>query len=116
LPSTERDSYRRGKLPKHRPGEPWLRPYVLEFAKHLRSRGQSWRRTLGTIAAAFEAVGMGDIVTPDKVRHIIRQKRKEDATFGNATSGLLCLYCGPGPTGIGRALELRRGHQKGKRA
>jgi len=44
----------------HRPGEPWLRPYVLEFANHIRSRGQSWRSTFGTITAGFEAVKMGD--------------------------------------------------------
>lgn len=69
-------------LPAHRPGEPWLKRRVLRLARCLRAREQSWSRSERAIHGLFVLAGHGDVVTLDKIRHIVRQERGRNPSFG----------------------------------
>lgn len=89
-----------------RPGEPWLRWYVLHFAEQLRGVGESWRRTRHVVHVAFQAIQMGDVVTEDKVWHVIRDARDKDPGFGTGPARP-CSLCW-GSRAIGQALKMIR--------
>ncbi len=74
---------RRPTLPAHRPDEPWLRKGVLRLARPLRASGQSWGETFRALHRIFTLAGHDDIVTAEKIRHIIRKERRRDSTFGS---------------------------------
>jgi hypothetical protein len=71
----------RPKLPRHRPGDPWLRDWILFAARYMRKRHVPLKRIIRRIAAIFDIIGHGDLATPEKIRHIIRSARKTDPTF-----------------------------------
>jgi hypothetical protein len=86
---------RRPALPAHRPDEPWLIKGVLRLARPLRASGQSWRETYRALHRIFTLAGHDDIVTAEKIRHIIRNERKRDSTFGSdgpATPAVLAWF------------------------
>lgn len=91
------------KLARGKPGEPWLREPVIHLAGQLRRVGQSWNRTLHLIYEAFCVIGMGGVVTRDKVRHRIRAERQRRPGFGRG-AGEPCKLCW-GTSGIGKVLQ-----------
>lgn len=99
------------KRGRGRPGEPWLRMYVLHFAEQLRGVGQSWRQIKRVVYEAFRAIQMEDAVTEDKVWHVIRDARDKDRSFGTGPARP-CSLCG-GSRAIGQALEMMRGGSGG---
>ena len=58
---------------RRRPGDPWMRSFVLHLARVFRAHHQSLNRTIALIHEAFTLAGHGDRVTRDKIRHILRQ-------------------------------------------
>ncbi len=91
------------KLVRGKPGEPWLREPVIHLAGQIRRVGQSWNRTLQLVYEAFCVIGMGDVVTREKVRHIIRAERQRRAGFGRG-AGEPCKLC-LGRSEIGKVLQ-----------
>jgi len=77
------ETLRRPTLPAHRPGEPWLTKGVLGLARPLRASGRSWRETIRALHRIFTLAGHNDIVTEEKIRHIIRKERGRDSSFGS---------------------------------
>ncbi len=75
------------RLPRHRPGEPWLETYVLKFAEMFHARGASWEQTRDMIFKALTLAGHGDVVTVDKIRNYIRQVGKRNPHFGDQRTG-----------------------------
>jgi hypothetical protein len=68
-------------LPRHRPGDPWLRGWILLAAEHMRKRNVPLKRIISRIEAIFDIIGHGDLVTREKIRHTIRAARKNNPTF-----------------------------------
>jgi len=65
------------RLPRRRPGEPWLRTPVPQLAALFRAHGVKLRPTIRLIQEAFAHAGHQDYVTFDKIRHILRQSKKQ---------------------------------------
>ncbi len=63
----------RPRLPRHRPGEPWLARSVVQLAELFHDIGtQSWSRTVKGIFDALVLAGHGDVVSHEKVKHLLR--------------------------------------------
>jgi len=61
------------RLPKHRPRDPWIKPYVLGLARSFGTRAVSTKQICRRIAQISAFAGHGDLITADSVRHILRQ-------------------------------------------
>src|SRR6266436_6286665 len=90
------------KLTRGRPGEPWLHKPVIHLAGQLRRVGESWNRTIQLVYEAFGVIGMNDVVTREKVRHIIRAERTKRPGFGRGADEP-CKVC-VGTSGMGKVL------------
>lgn len=77
------------RLPRHRPGEPWLTALVRGLVPHLRTFGLSWSRVVGLIYDGLVVAGHGDVATLEKVRHMVRLERRRTPAFGASTQGSL---------------------------
>lgn len=93
------------KLPRNRPGEPWLTDPVLILAEHLRGAGLGWKRTVRLIYDAFRTVEMADIVTKDGIWSILRRAKARTPDFRGKLRPTKCTWCSSGPSGIGQAIE-----------
>ncbi len=62
---------------RRRPGDPWMRSFVLDLARVFRAHDQSQNRTMALIHEAFTLAGHGDRVTRDKIRHVLRQAPRD---------------------------------------
>ena len=82
LATLKRLDRERRHLPAHRPGDSWLLGHVLELARHLRVKRTSWRQIATWIHRLFVLAGHADVVSEDKVRHILRQKLRRQPDFG----------------------------------
>jgi hypothetical protein len=69
-------------LPANRPKDPWVAKRVLLWARLLRARRQSWRRTQRAIYALLKLAGHDDVVTSEMIRHIFRAELKRNPAFG----------------------------------
>ncbi len=69
-------------LPRHHPGEPWLRKRVLLLTRLLRACGQPWKGAARAIHELLELAGDGDVATAEKIRRYIREERGRDPKFG----------------------------------
>jgi len=61
------------RIPRHRPGTPWLEVPVLRLAALFRKRRRSTNQTIALIHQAFVKAGHQDHVTRDRIRHILRR-------------------------------------------
>jgi hypothetical protein len=61
------------RLPKHRPRDPWIKPYVLGLARSFGACGVSTKQICNRIAQISVFAGHGDLITASSVRHILRQ-------------------------------------------
>jgi hypothetical protein len=99
------------KRGRGRPGDPWLRWYVLHFAEQLRGVGQNWQQIKRLVYEAFWVIQMEDVVTKEKIWHRIRDARKKDREFGTHPARP-CSLCGA-PHVVGQALEMIRSEPGG---
>jgi hypothetical protein len=67
--------------PRHRVRDPWLKHLVLYIAVEMRQRGVAVKRIIREIVQALSLAGHADLVTLDRVRHIIREARRTDSGF-----------------------------------
>lgn len=99
------DIVRERKLPRNRPGEPWLADHVILLAEHLRGAGLGWRRTVRLVHAAFKAVGMADVVKSGGIWSILRKAKTRYRDFRLRLKPTTCQWCRSGPTRLGQAIE-----------
>ncbi len=62
-------------LPRHRPQDPWIRPYVLGLAREFSRRGLSKKKIRARIAQIAAFADQDDLVTEHVVRDILRRNR-----------------------------------------
>jgi hypothetical protein len=70
------------RVPRHRPGDPWLTPCVLALARHLRACKVSGAPATRMICRVLVLTGHKDVVTEEKVRHILRKERRRHPDLG----------------------------------